>query len=127
MNVASRLEGANKELGTTICVSDAIRLAAAGLMCRPLRRLQVKGRTEPLLVHEALGVEDSADPELSPPDGAAARVACGRDTLAALDAGSLGEARERLAEHLRRDPGDRAALALQGWLTRKLEPAQRIQ
>ena len=116
VNVAARLEGANRELGTVICVSDAIRKAAPGLVCRPLRRLRVKGRTEPLLVHELLGLAGDEDPELQAPGSAAARVDCGHAVTTSLAQGEEASAMETLRTHLSADPKDQAASALLDWL-----------
>jgi len=117
VNVAARLEGANRALGTTICVSDAIRNAASELVCRPLRRIQVKGRSEPLLVHELLGVMEAKESELQVPSHARARVACGRVVVDALARGEETEAIAQLQAHLASDPGDAAAAAMLAWLT----------
>ena len=127
MNVASRLEGANKELGTTICISDAVREGAVGLLCRPLRRLKVKGRSEPLLVHEPLGVEGATGSELSASPAATDRIACGRAVLGALDAGERTRAAGVLRQHLEVDPHDDAAAALLAELDGGLVGAQRSQ
>lgn len=112
VNVASRLEGANKELGTTICISDAVREAAVGLLCRPLRRLKVKGRSEPLLVHEPQGVEGVTGSELAASPTAKARIECGRAVLGALDAGERTRAAKILRQHLADDPHDDASVML---------------
>jgi len=48
VNTASRLEGVNKYLGTTICLSDSTAAAAQGMALRPVGRLVVKGRVEAL-------------------------------------------------------------------------------
>jgi adenylate cyclase len=56
VNLASRLEGLNKQYGTTILVSQAVRLAAgAGFAFRLLDKVAVKGRREGVLVYELLG------------------------------------------------------------------------
>jgi len=56
VNVAARLEAANKIYGTTILASDAVRQAAgAAILWREVDRLQVKGRVEPLTVFEPIG------------------------------------------------------------------------
>src|SRR5712672_4516198 len=45
VNVAARLEGINKQFGTTICISDSIYdQARADILARPIKRVQVKGR-----------------------------------------------------------------------------------
>jgi adenylate cyclase len=65
VNVAARLEGINKEYGTSICVSDAI-LEAAGskVVVKPLQKVQVKGRRQEVMVYELLGLVGETDPEL---------------------------------------------------------------
>jgi adenylate cyclase len=55
VNVASRLEGLNKQFGTTILVSDAVRLRCqSSLGFRDLGEVQVKGRYEELRVYELI-------------------------------------------------------------------------
>ena len=59
VNLASRLEGLNKQYGTTILVSEAVRVAAgSGFAFRLLDKVAVKGRREGVRVYELLG--DSA-------------------------------------------------------------------
>lgn len=71
VNVASRLEGTNKQFGTTICVSESVVNAAGPqIVARPLRRIAVKGRAQRFMIYELLGVRDSDDPELRPADHA---------------------------------------------------------
>ena len=71
VNVASRLEGMNKQFGTTICVSETVVNAVAGqILVRPLRRVAVKGREQRFMIYELLGVRDSQDPELRPAEAA---------------------------------------------------------
>ncbi len=63
VNLASRLEGANKEFGTHILIGETTARAVAGRMAtRPLTHLQVKGKQEAVEVHELLGVPDSLAP-----------------------------------------------------------------
>lgn len=58
VNVASRLEGMNKEFGTTILASGAIRKRAASSFCfRPLGMARAKGRTEEIEIFELTGIE----------------------------------------------------------------------
>jgi adenylate cyclase len=53
INVASRLEGMNKQFGTTILVSEAVvSRCRSNLRFRPLGLAQAKGREEPLSVFE---------------------------------------------------------------------------
>ncbi|HEX2603585.1 MAG TPA: adenylate/guanylate cyclase domain-containing protein [Oxalicibacterium sp.] len=57
VNVAARLEGLNKEMGTSICVSHRIfREAGHLLWLRPVDTVTVKGRKGELLVYELLGI-----------------------------------------------------------------------
>ncbi len=56
-NLASRLEELNKQYGTTILASDAVRRATAEtFVWRQIDRVAVVGRVEPTIVHELLGV-----------------------------------------------------------------------
>jgi adenylate cyclase len=56
VNLASRLEGANKEFGTLILLGETTARAVAGrLATRPLTRLRVKGKLIAIEVHELIG------------------------------------------------------------------------
>jgi adenylate cyclase len=60
VNVAARLEGANKTLGTDILVSASTRLGAgAGIVARPQGEIEVKGRARPVEVFELVAVTPS--------------------------------------------------------------------
>ncbi|EAS51370.1 putative adenylate/guanylate cyclase with GAF domain [Aurantimonas manganoxydans SI85-9A1] len=61
INVAARLETANKALGTRICVSARVADAAPGFRWRPVGDLVLKGRNEPLRVLEPLPAGGGAD------------------------------------------------------------------
>lgn len=53
VNLASRLEGANKYFGTSIMASEAtVELAGAGFVWRELDWIRVKGRTQPVRIYE---------------------------------------------------------------------------
>jgi len=55
VNTASRLEGANKYLGTSICISGATLAGCpADTVVRPVGKLLLKGKTEALRVYEPL-------------------------------------------------------------------------
>jgi len=61
VNLASRLEGLNKQYGTTILVSEAARVAAgSGFAFRLLDKVAVKGRREGVKVYELLGEAEAA-------------------------------------------------------------------
>ena len=54
INIAARLEAANKHLGTRICVSASIAEAAENFQGRPVGELMLRGRSEPLRAFEPL-------------------------------------------------------------------------
>jgi adenylate cyclase len=54
VNTASRLEGANKYLGTRVCVSEDLLAGCSGARVRPVARLLPKGKTQPLRVFQPL-------------------------------------------------------------------------
>jgi adenylate cyclase len=59
VNVASRLEGANKSYGTQILIGEATeRLARGAIVSREIDRIAVYGREEGLSVHELVGIAD---------------------------------------------------------------------
>ena len=61
VNIASRLEGINKNYGTKICVSQAVYKAAGErLWLRPIDKIRVKGRESEFLIYELLGVRDGS-------------------------------------------------------------------
>ncbi|HYA41210.1 MAG TPA: adenylate/guanylate cyclase domain-containing protein [Syntrophobacteraceae bacterium] len=56
VNLASRLEGANKLYGTTILISeDTFRLAGPAFLSRELDMIRVKGRSAPVKIYELIG------------------------------------------------------------------------
>ena len=60
VNVAARLEGINKELGTRICISKTVvREAGDRLKLRALNEVTVKGRKSTIEVFELLGLSPS--------------------------------------------------------------------
>ena len=61
VNVASRLESANKEYGTDIIIGEEARRLAGDRICvRELDRLMVYGRSGGLAIYELLDVDDAA-------------------------------------------------------------------
>lgn len=62
VNLASRLEGANKFYGTSIIASEAtVALAGDGLAWRELDAIRVKGRTQALKIFELLALSSQLD------------------------------------------------------------------
>ena len=60
VNLASRLEGANKQYGSNIMISDFTYQHVKGLVIvRELDLIQVKGKTDPVKVWELLGTSDT--------------------------------------------------------------------
>ena len=101
VNLASRLEGANKAFGTRILVSETTwARAAAHVLGREVGRVGVKGREEPIRVYEPLGLAGSA--------GSAEREAVQRHAaaLADLEAGRFEAARAAFAALARDRPED---------------------
>jgi class 3 adenylate cyclase len=65
VNVASRLEGGNKQFNTSVCISDVLYSEVAeAVEVRPLGLVSVKGRTGEFPIYELLGIRGSTDPEL---------------------------------------------------------------
>lgn len=62
INIAARLEAANKELGTRICVSDSVARQTPDFRGRPIGDLVLRGRTEPLRAYEPLLPRQCSDP-----------------------------------------------------------------
>ncbi|HXC89116.1 MAG TPA: adenylate/guanylate cyclase domain-containing protein [Stellaceae bacterium] len=54
VNTAARLEAANKQLGTRICVGDSVASRVPGFTGRPIGDLLLRGRKEPLRAFEPL-------------------------------------------------------------------------
>jgi adenylate cyclase len=52
VNTASRLEAANKNLGTLICMSDATLQGCPDALVRPIGRLLLPGKTQALMTYE---------------------------------------------------------------------------
>ncbi len=61
INTASRLEAANKAVGTRICVSTHVLERAPDLPVRPIGDLMLRGRTDALRCYEPLRPADSAE------------------------------------------------------------------
>jgi adenylate cyclase len=62
INVAARLESANKRLGTSICVSADAAARAEGFVGRLIGDLMLKGRSEPIRAFEPLTPAEYAEP-----------------------------------------------------------------
>lgn len=59
VNIASRLEGVNKEYGTQVCASHSVyKEAGERLWMRPIDQISVKGRKGELTIYEVIGTRD---------------------------------------------------------------------
>jgi len=64
VNLASRLEGANKEYGTRILVSQATLERVKGrVVAREVDSVRVRGKREPVVIHELVGLPPAAPEE----------------------------------------------------------------
>jgi adenylate cyclase len=67
VNLASRLEGANKEYGSNVIISGFTREALRGegdFVMRYLDMIAVKGKTEPVEIFELLGIEGEVETDV---------------------------------------------------------------
>ena len=63
VNLASRLEGANKAFGTGILIGEETAKRVQGaIVTRPLARLRVKGKAQAIEVHTLLGLPGDLTP-----------------------------------------------------------------
>ena len=98
INVAARLETANKQLGTRICVSAALAEGVKRFHGRPIGDLVLRGRGEVIRAFEPLSKKQY--------DGAATKSYL--DAFALLEAGNAG-AVAAFAAHVGKQPEDRLA------------------
>jgi adenylate cyclase len=112
VNVAARLEGMNKELGTWICVSHAVyRAAGERLWLRPIDTITVKGRKGELLVYELMAIK-GADADVG---GTAQEIdlcVATVDAFAIYSGGDLVGALAAYQDILQRYPADPVAVRM---------------
>jgi adenylate cyclase len=77
INIAARLEAANKQLGTRICVSASVAESAENFQGRPVGELMLRGRSEPLRAFEPLPQAKFEAPETALYSEAFAKMAAG--------------------------------------------------
>jgi adenylate cyclase len=63
VNTASRMDGLNKYLGTEVLASDEIVEQVDGLLKREVGTFIMKGKAQPIVVHELLGLIEEAGTE----------------------------------------------------------------
>ncbi len=99
VNVAARLEAANKVIGTRICVSDSVVEQIEGFRGRPIGTLLLKGKTEVVRCFEPL----------SEADAASSAAQAYRQAFALLEAGDP-KARQAFAALVGQSDDDRLAI-----------------
>jgi len=101
VNVASRLEVANKVLETRILINDRCRdLAGPRFAYRWIGRLQVAGRAAYVETYELLGLRDAM------PDGVLAEAERFAQAVEDFIAGRFAEAKQRFETYLHAHPSD---------------------
>jgi adenylate cyclase len=98
VNVAARLEAANKQLGTRVCVSASLAARVEQFRGRPVGDLILRGKTEALRAFEPLGAEQYAD----------SATESYLEAFAKLEAGDPG-AMAAFAAHVGKHPDDQLA------------------
>jgi adenylate cyclase len=118
INIAARLEAANKALGTRICVTDAVTSEVREFKGRPIGDLLLLGRSEPLRAHEPLSAAEFDAPAAI--QYATAFTKLESDAVAAIPsfAALAGQhADDPLASyHLRRLPNGAKGVRIQFWM-----------
>jgi hypothetical protein len=89
INVAARLEAANKQLGTRLCVSAALAGKVEDFKGRPVGDLVLRGKTEPLRALEPLRDEQFSSPTTS----------SYLDAFSKLEARVIEESQPELTDH----------------------------
>jgi adenylate cyclase len=95
VNLASRLEGANKFFGTYYMISETVRAKAGeGIVTRPLGKVKVVGKAIAVPVHELVGRRGEVD------DARMRRIALYDEGLRLLEAADFRAAAERFEAYL---------------------------
>jgi adenylate cyclase len=104
INVASRLEAANKQIGTRICVSATLAEKMKEFRGRPVGDLALRGKSEALRAFEPLRVEQYDNPATKSYIEAFSKLEAGDPGATAAFAAHLGKCPEdQLASfHLKR-------------------------
>jgi adenylate cyclase len=104
INVAARLEAANKQLGSRICVSGTLAAKMPEFCGRPVGDLILRGRTEALRAFEPLRLEQYQDADVETYLAAFAKLEAGDPAAIAAFAAHVGKrADDQLASfHLKR-------------------------
>ena len=120
VNTASRVEGLNKQFGTSICISDSVhKLVADRVVARPLQRVAVKGRRAEFLVYELLGIVDSIDPETKASECDILLSRLTTEAMECLVRGMFAEARDRYENLTKQFPADKTARQLRDFAAKE--------
>ncbi|MFV3074503.1 CHASE2 domain-containing protein [Niveispirillum fermenti] len=82
VNIAARLEGLNKYFGTRVAMSGATAALCPGIPRRPIGRVVLKGKSEPIAVFQPLDAAEDASPFIGEYRAAYASMAAGDDGAA---------------------------------------------
>ncbi len=112
VNIASRLEGVNKDFRTRICISHAVFKEAGERLCvRPIDEVTVKGRRSTVTIYEVLGAF-GAGTELEPGPKQLRLAELTKAAHSALIRGDKVAALELYGKALCEFPGDGVCQAL---------------
>lgn len=116
VNLASRLEGANKAFGTRVLCGAATKEATAGVVWRRIGRVQVVGRGESAQVYQPLGLAGETPPAQE------AAAAAYHAALDLAEAGDLPGAHRAAEADILADDGP--ARALKAELRRRIDAGE---
>jgi adenylate cyclase len=104
INISARLEAANKQLGTRVCLSAAVAARVEGFHGKPVGDLVLRGKTEPIRAFEPLTAARFEDVATEGYLRAFAMLECGDPGAMAAFAAQVGrQANDQLANfHLKR-------------------------
>ncbi|MEM7292565.1 MAG: GAF domain-containing protein [Pseudomonadota bacterium] len=91
INTAARLEGANKHLGTTICVADTTVEQCSDIVFRPIGEIVLKGKSESVTAFEPLLEDSSLSHALDRYLSAYERLVCGSTSATDAFVSLLGQ------------------------------------
>ena len=106
VNLASRLEAANKAFGTKICISQTVfKEAGERLWLRPINVVTVKGRRSGMAIYELVGIR-GGDPELEATSEQIRLCTLTQHAYLAFSQGDMPTALRRYTEIQREFPAD---------------------
>jgi adenylate cyclase len=112
VNVASRLEGVNKDYGTQICISHSVYKETGERLCvRPIEEVTVKGRRSSILIYELMGAY-GGEPQFEPSPETLQLCKLTRLAYEAMVADDHKLAAERYRDVLKAFPADTVATGM---------------